>query len=312
MAMEEDPLLLAKAMLTSESKVEEAMRISMLPWLTFVGSSWLFLYCYEHLPSLVLILLNLWVLMCISTLLAITLRPKASTVQGKHGLVVVLSLLGLILGAAFGYWNYARAAGVGDYWASGAHQHYTDVNPRELADAHRDAGVLVFQKDSRPDARLSTAYVAWGQKYCVAPIMSTGEYAGAVAAQYFATGKDCCKEMQFTCGEALDEGSHAGLVIFNKTQAGLTQFFKQDLDYYLQAAKMASARYGVELAEEPIFLTWVGDSDLALRNLWPQARNAWLLLSMLALPAFVLMTLAIEATRRSKAPGIPLFKESAA
>lgn len=31
----------------------------------------------------------------------------------------------------------------------GAHQHYTDVNPRELADAHRDAGVLVFQKDSR-------------------------------------------------------------------------------------------------------------------------------------------------------------------
>lgn len=37
---------------------------------------------YEHLPSLVLILLNLWVLMCISTLLAITLRPKAMELMG--------------------------------------------------------------------------------------------------------------------------------------------------------------------------------------------------------------------------------------
>lgn len=37
---------------------------------------------YEHLPSLVLILLNLWVLMCISTLLAITLRPKAMEPMG--------------------------------------------------------------------------------------------------------------------------------------------------------------------------------------------------------------------------------------
>ena len=37
---------------------------------------------YEHLPSLVLILLSLWVLICISTLLAITLRPKAMELMG--------------------------------------------------------------------------------------------------------------------------------------------------------------------------------------------------------------------------------------
>jgi len=50
----------------------------------------------------------------------------------------------------------------------GAHQHYTDANPRELADAHRDAGVLVFQKDSR---RLEMAWkwqviskVGWGAR----------------------------------------------------------------------------------------------------------------------------------------------------
>lgn len=281
---EEDPLLRAQAMaamLTSESKVEEAMRISMLPWITFLGTSWLFLYCYEHVPSLVLILLVLWTLMCLCTLLAMQLRPKVA--QGKHGLVVVLSLVGVSLGVIFGYWNYSRAGGVGDYWA---------------ADAHRDAGVLVFQHFSRPDARLSTAYFAWGQKYCVAPILGTGEYEGATAAQYFATGKDCCKDLEFTCGEAMDEAAHAGLVIFNKTQA-LNQIFKQDLDYYMKAARMASARFGVQLAEEPIFLTWVGDSDLALANLWPQARNAWLLSSMLALPLCAVITFAIEAWRGS-------------
>ena len=32
---------------------------------------------------------------------------------------------------------------------AGSHQHYLDVNPKELADAHRDAGVLVFQHHSR-------------------------------------------------------------------------------------------------------------------------------------------------------------------
>lgn len=301
---EEDPLLRAKAMLTSESKVEEAMRISILPWISFLGTSWLFLYCYEHVPSLVLLLLVLWTLMCLCTLLAMQLRPKVA--QGKHGLVVVLSLVGVSLGVMFGYWNYSRAGGVGDYWAAGSHQHYSDVNPMELADAHRDAGVLVFQQHSRPDARLSTAYVAWGQKYCVAPILGTGEYEGAAAAQYFATGKDCCKDLEFTCGEAM-EAAHAGLVIFNKTQA-LNQIFKQDLDYYMKAARMASARFGVQLAEEPIFLTWVGDSDLALANLWPQARNAWLLSSMLALPLCAVITFAIEAWRGSTL-GLETLKE---
>ena len=46
--------------------------------------------------------------------------------------------------------------------------------------------------------------------------------------------------------------------------------WKQDLDYYVkarrrsklreacEAAQMMSAKYGVELVDEPIFLTWVG------------------------------------------------------
>ncbi|CAK9009805.1 Uncharacterized protein SCF082_LOCUS10419 [Durusdinium trenchii] len=90
---EEDPLLLAKAMLTSESKVEDAFRISMMPWLTFTGVTWLFLYCYAHLPSFVVISLSTWATMCLCTLLAMYLRPKAPAAQGKHGLVVVLSAL---------------------------------------------------------------------------------------------------------------------------------------------------------------------------------------------------------------------------
>lgn len=38
-----------------------------------------------------------------------------------------------------------------------------------------------------------------------------------------------------------------------------------------------------------------GDADEAVGGLWPQARNVWLLLSMLALPAVVVLTLGIQA-----------------
>ncbi|CAK8994733.1 unnamed protein product [Durusdinium trenchii] len=150
-------------MLTSESKVEEAFRISMMPWLTFTGVTWLFLYCYAHLPSFVVISLSTWATMCLCTLLAMYLRPKAPAAQGKHGLVVVLSLFSLCLGTVFGYWNYSRAGGVGDYWAIGSHEIYEGVSPSEPADARRDAAALAFTKYSRPDARLSTSYAAFGQ-----------------------------------------------------------------------------------------------------------------------------------------------------
>eukprot|EP00913_Durusdinium_trenchii_P011821 g11103.t1 len=253
------------------------------------------------------------------------LRPKAPAAQGKHGLVVVLSLFSLCLGTVFGYWNYSRAGGVGDYWAIGSHEIYEGVSPSEPADARRDAAALAFTKYSRPDARLSTSYAAFGQKYCVAPVMAMGqEYTGTFAAQYFATGKehdarsaiamllsseetmpragqshDCCRDLEFTCGDALDEAAHSGLVIFNKTQTALSWAFAQDLDYFMKAARMASARFGIHLAEEPIFVSWVSDTKTAMANLWPEARNIWLLSSMLALPAFAVISFACEAFKRA-------------
>ena len=57
---------------------------------------------------------------------------------------------------------------------------------------------------------------------------------------------------------------------------------------------MMSGKYGVALVEEPIFLTW-GDANGVVSGLWPEARNVWLLCSMLALPAAAVLTLAIQA-----------------
>ncbi|CAK8991384.1 unnamed protein product [Durusdinium trenchii] len=125
------------------------------------------------------------------------------------------------------------------------------------------------------------------------------EYTGTFAAQYFATGKDCCRDLEFTCGDALDEAAHSGLVIFNKTQTALSWAFAQDLDYFMKAARMASARFGIHLAEEPIFVSWVSDTKTAMANLWPEARNIWLLSSMLALPAFAVISFACEAFKRA-------------
>jgi len=288
---EVDPLVVARAMLNTEpeNKAEEAMRIAMMPWLTFAMAGWLFLYCYEFLPSLVVSLLATWAVMCACTLLAIQRKPKAPVAQGKHGLVVALSLVSLVLGALMGFWNYKRVGGVSDYWETGAHRQYKDVAPEELADAHRDASVLVFEKGSRPDARMATAYVSGslGQKYCVAPVIATrAEYTGSFTVQYFAAGKDCCENLDFSCGEAKNQGARAGLVMFNKTQDSIFDwiFGTPDLEYYRKAAAMASAKYGVKLAEDPIFVTWAMNSDSVAHSLWPQARNFWLLSSFMALP----------------------------
>mmetsp|Transcript_29814 Transcript_29814/g.70976 ORF Transcript_29814/g.70976 Transcript_29814/m.70976 type:complete len:312 (-) Transcript_29814:87-1022(-) len=302
----EDPLVVARAMLAPESKAEEAMRVAMMPWLTFMAAGWLFLYCYEHLPSFVVVLLCTWALMCLCTLLAMQ-RPKAAAaaIDRKHGLVVVLSLVSLLAGIFMGQWNYSRSAGVADYWAVGRHQHYSDVAPAEPAAAHRDAAALGFEKGSRPDARMTAAYTGWGQNYCVAPVASlTHEYTGVFTAQYFAVGKDCCKDMEFTCGEALNQAAHAGLVLFNRTQDSFSWIFgKQDLDYYMQAARMSAARFGIHLATQPIFLTWVSDTASAQRELWPQARNVWLLSSMLALPVFAVVSFACEAVMANDVAG---------
>eukprot|EP00435_Cladocopium_sp_Y103_P055312 s112_g18.t1 len=105
---------------------------------------------------------------------------------------------------------------------------------------------------------------------------------GAAAAQYFATGKDCCKDMEFTCGESMDEAAHAGLVVFNKTQA-LNQIVKQDLDYYMKEGQtLHRDKRGGRFRPRA----------LAVVN----ARNAWLLSSMLALPLCAVITFAIEET----------------
>ncbi|OLP97919.1 Ankyrin-2 [Symbiodinium microadriaticum] len=58
--------------------------------------------------------------------------------------------------------------------------------------------------------------------------------------------EDCCESLDFSCGEAKNQDS-----IFDWI------FGTPDLEFYRKAAAMASAKYGVKLAEDPIFVTWV-------------------------------------------------------
>eukprot|EP00930_Biecheleria_cincta_P024140 TRINITY_DN17312_c0_g1_i2.p1 TRINITY_DN17312_c0_g1~~TRINITY_DN17312_c0_g1_i2.p1 ORF type:complete len:318 (-),score=47.64 TRINITY_DN17312_c0_g1_i2:29-982(-) len=268
----------------------------LVPWLAFCGTGFLFLFCYHKFPQLVIFSTGCWVALFIGGfLLAKTQKVRG---EAEHREVVpLLCLVATVAGIFAGAWNYTRASGVADFWALGERRSYTNVWPDELADAHRDAAVMVFSHGARLEPRMLSGYKASnGQTYCVVPITSShNDYSGAVNVQYFAAGKDCCSNREFTCGDALNKDAHAGLVIYNKTDLLHSMFFgRQDLEHYLQAAEMTSGKYGVQRAKQPIFLDWVADVDNAVSHGWFQAQRYWLYSCILAWPLILALGLLME------------------
>lgn len=256
-------------------------------WLSFTAAGLLYLICYHHLPRLVIMSVGLWVALCLCGLLMVRHSQKMKQEVERQTVMLLLCLLATAAGVLAGSWNYTRAGGVGDYWALGEHRQYTNVWPDELADAHRDASVMVFSKGAKLEPRMLSAYKASnGETYCVVPITSSHlDYSGTFNVQYFAAGKGCCSYDTFTCGDALDKEAHSGLVIYNKTDLIHNLLFgRQDLDYYLQAAEMTTGKFGVQHAKQPIFLEWAADVDSAVIHRWFRSQRYCLCASMLALP----------------------------
>lgn len=256
-------------------------------WLSFTAAGFLYLVCYHHLPRLVIMLVALWVALCLCGLLMVRQSAKIRQEVERQTVMLLLCLLATAAGVLVGSWNYTRAGGVGDYWEMGEHRQYTNVWPSELADAHRDASVIVFSKGAKPEPRMLSAYTASnGETYCVVPVTSDHmDYSGTFNVQYFAAGKGCCIDDAFTCGDASNKEAHSGLVIYNKTDLIQNLFFrKQDVDYYLQAAEMMTGKFGVQHAKQPIFLEWAADVDSVVTYRWFQSQRYCMYATIFALP----------------------------
>ncbi|CAE7647257.1 Ank2, partial [Symbiodinium pilosum] len=107
--------------------------------------------------------------------------------------------------------------------------------------------------------------------------------------------------------------ARAGLVMFNKPQDSIFDwiFGTPDLEYYRKAATMSAAKYGIQLAEDPIFVTWAMNSDSVEHSLWPQARNFWLLTSLMALPICATASALAEVLSSLSVPKgyVPFFEK---
>lgn len=264
----------------------QAMLLSIgVPWLTFVLCMLLFLFLYEHSYGLVLLVLNVALVLFVSFYFQQTRKGLH-----LHAWVCAACAGTLIAGSFFGYYNYNR--NIRDYWDYYDRRQYTNVWPSELADAHRDASVIVFADGTRPDP-LSAMGFNFGVSgtACVAPIrMSNSDNGDAV--QYWAVGVDCCAQQgEFSCGDIDVKNARAGLVVVNRTEPLFPLGVRISAEQYLKAAQMATARFAYAAAEQPIFVHWVSDVNASHDLLW-----TWSLLFFLKSSAAALVMCIFCAT----------------
>merc|ERR1719453_143098 len=105
-----------------------------------------------------------------------------------------------------------------------------NLMPTNLAEAHADAGKIVFTDATRVDTTRAAGYKD-GSMYCVAPIEDDVPI-GKV--QYWAAGTDCCLgRADFNCDDAWDPKARSGVVILDSNT-----WMPSNRDKYTEAVKI--------------------------------------------------------------------------
>lgn len=202
---------------------------------------------------------------------------------GPQRFIALCSLLALLIGAPSGWYIHEKRV---QYWYALQYgQHYSNVVPTQLAAAHSDASIIGFEKEARVAVAYTSGYKSIGQGghvFCAAPITTGGDPVGQV--QFFAVGRDCCcrpcpalgllgldKEHEpdfdqfrdcckdtatMTCDGVLTEGRHSGIVIHDFGA------LPSRGDHYHDAVRLAAATWDLEIADEPIMVRYVEDSQV--------------------------------------------------
>jgi hypothetical protein len=238
--------------------------LAVWPLSLFVASLYSFTWYFFWHPAALLIGLGFVTAGCI--LVMFTAKG-----HGPGRFIALCSLMGLLLGAPSGWYIHEKRV---QYWYALQYgQHYSNVVPTQLAAAHSDASVIGFEAEASVDIAYTSGYRSIGQGghvFCAAPITTGGDPAAAV--QFFAVGRDCCKDMApMTCDGVGTEGRHTGIVVHD------FGILPSRGDHYRDAVRLAAATWDLAIAEEPIMVRWVQDSEVdATIGQWKSDAN-WLM-----------------------------------
>merc|ERR1719379_3254457 len=185
----------------------------------------------------------------------------------------LLSLFAILFSSLCGQYNYWMH--MFPYWSYDENRSYQNVLPTEPAEAHSDAGKIVFAHTARVDTTRAVGFKS-GSTYCVAPILDDTQLDRV---EYWAAGVDCCPARgDFNCDESWNPKARSGVVILD-TSAGDASIssgdtsvgwsiFSSRRDYYLKAVREAESNFMLTSADYPLFVRWVGDPQMVQDDYW--------------------------------------------
>jgi len=186
------------------------------------------------------------------------------------GLLSLFAILFSTLCGTYNYWMHMFP-----YWSYDENRSYQNVLPTEPAEAHADAGKMVFSHTARVDTARAVGYKS-GSVYCVAPILDDTQLDRV---EYWAAGVDCCPARgDFNCDDAWNPKARSGVVILDTsagdasvssgdTSVGFS-LFRSRRDYYIKAVREAESNFALTSADHPLFVRWVGDPQAIQDDYW--------------------------------------------
>jgi hypothetical protein len=257
----------------SGAKAKDNQQVKMialivLPWLVFLTVSILFALCYHHYYLVV------WLVVLGLFMASVTCMMLDSAQSRPWWLFLgLLSLFALLFGSLCGQYNYWMH--MFPYASYDENRSYLNVLPTEPAEAHADAGKIVFAHTSRVDTSRAVGFKS-GSTYCVAPILDDTQ---GDRVEYWAAGVDCCPARgDFNCDDSWNPKARSGVVILDTStgdasiSSGDSSFgftlFRSRRDYYLKAVREAESNFLLTSADYPLFVRWVGDPQMIQDDYW--------------------------------------------
>lgn len=238
---------------TSKWDILTTIGLIFIPWMLFVGLSFLFAFAYHYHYDLV------WVVVIFCLILALLPISFGQDRRTVHFLFFgVLCAVATIAASACGFYNYHE--NMFAYWSYINDGVYTNLLPSEPADSHKDAGKIFFSDDARVDTSKAVGYKD-GNVYCVAPVLDDVPIAKV---QYWAVGQDCCSQRaDFNCDDSWSPKAHSGVVILESNE-----WLPSHRDKYMESVKLAESVYDIVSAPDPVFVRWVAEPEVVQDDYW--------------------------------------------
>mmetsp|Transcript_42618 Transcript_42618/g.90223 ORF Transcript_42618/g.90223 Transcript_42618/m.90223 type:complete len:307 (+) Transcript_42618:86-1006(+) len=248
-----------------------------VPWIAFAASSGLLVFAFHLRPILVCVTLALFLFVAA---FVIYLEQTVFRTWKSTGFLVIFAVCCGVAGGTLLYGTYLKQVN-----SISSLRRYDNVLPSEPAAGRQDAGKIFFAHGSRADVFRSVGFKD-KDTYCVAPISVDNDDS---VVQYWAVGVNCCRAREdMWCDDVGSPGVRGALRVPQGPRfvAGATGQLAQD--NFRKAIALAEIEYGLQSADDALFVTWHRNPDRLESDLWRFAMGAWTVeLAVYALVAYV-------------------------